>query len=176
MTTRRDVLRSMGLGAAALTVAGGSRAAHAAQARKAAAALQEGAPAPWWLVSPIRTGSTIGKGWSVTGLSPVQQGAAVLSLQHRDGRTAAVHICALGRGGRGVASTSLFDLVVMDGRDGDAPTDEDLGRAVVNLSRRIHRNELAVEAELRQAAGMMTHGDRVARYGGARFAPEGAAD
>lgn len=176
MTTRRDVLRSMGLGAAALTVAGGSRAAKAHHMRQAAAALREGAPAPWWLVDPIRPGVSIGKGWTVRDLSAVQQGAAVLSLSHRDGRTAAVHICALGARGRGVAQTQLFDLVVMDGRDGDAPTDEALGRAVVNLSRRIHRNELRVEEELRQAAGMMTHGDRVARYGGTAFAPEGAAD
>ena len=166
----------MGLGAAALTVAGGSSAARAQNVRRAAATLREGAPAPWWLVAPLKPGSSLGKGWSVSGLSPVAQGAAVLAIQHRSGASANVHICALGSRGQGVAQSALFDLVVMDGRDGGQATDEDLGRAMTGLARRIHRNELRVEDELRQADGMLTHGERVARFGGETFAPEGAAD
>ena len=44
-------------------------------------------------------------------------------------------------------------------------TDEDLGRAVLNLSARIRRNELSEAADLRPLAHLMSHAERVSLYG-----------
>jgi len=170
MTSRRDVLRSMGIGAAALAAATGG--AAAAAVRPSMEAFQhpgQTASSPWWIIAPLKAGSSVGKGWTIAGLSEVSDGAAVIQLSHRDGREVGVHVCARSGKGQGIAHTALFDLVTMDGRDGDAATPEDMGRVVVNLARRIRRNEAQLAGDLRPFAAMMSHTDRVALYGPQRL-------
>lgn len=160
MNSRRDLLKSAGLGAAALAITGVSH-------RHSIAAFARGrdSGAPWWLMAPLSAGSSIGAGWSLADLSPVQSGAAVLTLTHRDGRQARVHVCARTDQPRGVAHTTLLDLIVMDGAQGDRPTEEGLGRALQSLSSRIRRNELASGVDLSELARMQSHEERVERYG-----------
>lgn len=172
MTSRRDVLRSMGLGAAAVAAAAGSSAAAAASVKPSLEAFSSGSSSthsPWWILAPLRVGSSVGKGWTLAALSGISDGAAVLSLAHRDGRAVDLHICARSGRGAGIAQTALFDLVTMDGRDGADATPEDLGRVVVSLAQRIRRNELQVAGDLKPFAHLMSHGDRVALFGPERL-------
>jgi len=172
MTSRRDVLRSMGVGAAAVAAVASSSAAAAAAVAPSVDAFARGGSSkhsPWWILSPLREGSSVGKGWSIAALSGVKDGAAVLTLANRDGRQVDLHICARSGRGSGLAQTALFDLVSMDGRDGVDATPEDLGRVVVSLAKRIRRNELQHAGDLRAFSHLMSHTDRVSLYGPERL-------
>jgi hypothetical protein len=170
MTSRRDVLRSMGVGAAALAATtSGVAVAAVRPSMEAFAHPGQTAASPWWILAPLQVGSSVGKGWSIAGLSEVRDGAAVIELSHRDGRAVGVHVCGRSGRGQGIAQTALFDLVSMDGRDGDAATPEDMGRVVVSLARRIKLNEAQLAGDLRPFASMMSHADRVALYGPERL-------
>lgn len=160
MNSRRDILKGASLGAAALALTAAS------QHRSIAAfARGEDDAAPWWLMAPLSAGSSIGGGWSLASLSPVAAGASILTLAHRDGRKTRVHLCAWSEAPRGVAHTALLDMVVMDGGQGDQPTEESLGRALRSLASRIRRNELDSGVNLSELARMQSHEERVARYG-----------
>lgn len=165
MASRRQVLQALGVGVVATSALAPAAASAASRAASSAPRWSRSA-APWWLLAPCQVGSAVGRGWQLDHLSTVHEGAAVLSLSHRDGRLARVHVCA--RHGRptGVAHTALFDLVLMDGAAGDRPTDESLGRVLSQLARRIRRNEQAMgEDQLRGIVGLRSHTDRVDRYG-----------
>lgn len=167
MKSRRNLLKMMGMTAAATAVPVSAAASDLTQRRAVVAALTEdgNSGAPWWLLSPLQQGSSIGLGWRVSALSTVDRGAAVLALFHRDGREARVHLCAHHGTPRGLAHSALFDLILMDGGQGDRDTPEDLGRALVNLAARVRGNEISDKADLRPLAHMMTHAERVALYG-----------
>lgn len=160
MNSRRDLLKTVGLGAAALALTGVSQ-------RESITAFAKGtdAGAPWWLMAPLSAGSSIGGGWSLAELAPVQAGASILTLAHRDGRQARVHLCARRAAPRGVAHTALLDLLIMDGSQGNGATEEGLGRALRSLAGRIRRNELATGVDLSELARMQPHDERVAQYG-----------
>jgi hypothetical protein len=169
MASRRDLLRALGVGAAAaVATTAGARLDAAARADQLRAFADGGAASsPWWLLAPLQAGSPVGKGWTLTSLGAVERGAAVITLAHADGREARVHLCARVGRARGLAHTALFDLVLMDGRHGDAPTDEGLGRALIGLAGRVHRNELSTSADLGDVARLLPHRDRVSLYGAA---------
>ena len=171
MTSRRDVLRTMGVGAAAVAATATSTAAVAATVAPSIDAFARGANAgsPWWILAPLSAGSKLGKGWSIAALSDVKDGAALLTLANRDGRQVDLHICARSGNGSGVAQTALFDLVTMDGRDGAADTPEDLGRVVMSLAQRIRRNEVRFSGDLQPFAHLLSHQDRVALFGPQRL-------
>ncbi len=154
--TRRDVLKGLAVGAAGIA------------AVTAAVPAEAGAPVPrdeaepaWEILSPVRPGDHLGFGWRA---GPLRRGAGAwtLSLLHAEHGEARVAICYRRGEARGLASTELLDLVLMDGAAGDRPTDEALGRVIIALSRILDRNERAV-AEA--SAHLMTHAERVARFG-----------
>jgi hypothetical protein len=159
MQSRRDILKLLGVSVGAL----GLSATAAAEGLAAFADASGQAGAPLWLVAPLQPGSPLGKGWTLTALSPVERGAAVLTLQHRAGQLARVHLCARDGRPKGLTHTALFDLLLMDGGQGDRPTDEGLGRALVNLASRVKHNELG-SADLR-VRGLLSHLERVERFG-----------
>lgn len=169
MTTRRDILRGMGMGAAAVaTGVGVQRRAEAAH-MAAYAQRNHAAASPWWLLSPLRAGTAVGKGWTLASLSGIDQGATVAELRHRDGRVARVHICARRGQAVGPAATRHFDLVLMDGRNGAGATDEDLGRVLQGLARRVRFNERRHHDDMGAVAALMPHDEREFRFGGARL-------
>ena len=162
MPSRRDVLQALGVGAVASASLGAASVASAGSARS----LWSADAPPWWLIDPLTAGTSLGRGWRVEELSAVQEGASVLTLSHRDGRIARVHICAREGRPQGVACTGLFDFVLMDGAQGDRPTEESLGRVLRQVARRARRAEQRVgEDELRMVVGLRSHPERVARYG-----------
>lgn len=171
MDSRRTVLKKLIAGTAAAAAIPGTASA-------ALAAVQGGAhsvdmagmvlptgPAPWWLMHPIGMGTPLKYGWYVAGLSSVDRGSSVLTLGHANGRKARVHICAHQGKGRGLASTRLVDLVLMDGGSGSFQTDEKLGRVVMGLAERIRRNETLPDGDLKPIARMMSHDERVEAFG-----------
>lgn len=182
MDTRRKLLKKIGLGtAAAGLVIGGRKAAEAARAPGGAATATRGtAPdaqaqvaantaeagtGPWWLLAPLARGSHLGQGWYLAHFGAVQRGASVLTLQSRDGEIARVHVCQHDGAPRGLASTELLDLVLMDGGQGDKQTPEHLGRVLMGLARVMRENELKSDGDLGELARMQSHGERVDAYG-----------
>ena len=162
MATRRQLLQGLGVGAVAGVAATPSlaRAAHALRSSWTSAA------PPWWLLAPLAPGRSVGRGWSVHSLEVVRDGAAVLTLRTRDAQQARVHICAHDGSPRGLVHTALFDLVLMDGGQGDRPTDESLGRVLLQLSRHIRRNEMrSDDAQMASVTGLLSHDERVALFG-----------
>ena len=160
MKSRRDILKILGLTAGAVGVAGAATASTYAAFADASVS----AAAPHWLLGTIRPGSALGLGWALSSVSPITLGASVLELAHRDGRVARVHLCARDGRPKGLAHTALFDLVLMDGAQGDRQTDEGLGRALMNLASRVKQNELGLSAS-DAVQGLLSHLDRVERFG-----------
>jgi hypothetical protein len=167
MDSRRNVLKKLLAGTAAVAAVPGTASAAigaAAEPLRGAGMLPSG-PAPWALLAPFGMGSPLKFGWYVAGLSSVERGAAVLTLAHSSGRRANVHLCAHNGAPRGVASTSMIDMVLMDGGSGSFRTDEKLGRVVLGLAEAVRRNEADPRGDLWPVAKMMTHEARVDAYG-----------
>ena len=162
MESRRNLLKFMALGTAAAAVGAGESKAHAA--RRPDPSLPASGEAPWWLLAPLGPGASVGKGWSVAGLERVERGAARLLLVKGEHR-ASVHLCLHEGAPKGPSHTEMFDLVLMDGGDGDKPTPVDLARVLRDLSNVIRRNEVAADGDWEQMAKLMTHSERVVAYG-----------
>jgi hypothetical protein len=122
-------------------------------------------PAPWWLLAPLRAGAPLAMGWSLADLSGPHNGGLVLRLQHSNGAVGSVHLSARAPGARPLATTHLLDLRLMDGGDGDRPTDETLGRLVVGLAQHIARNELAAAGDDPVLSALLPHSERLIRHG-----------
>ena len=170
MQTRRELLKNLGTTVAGASVVSGagvvaSPAARASMLRTFASGGH--GESPWSLMHPVQNGMCVGKGWSVTDLSPVKDGAAVLTLSHSTHGRARVHICARKGKGAGLTHSHLLDFVLMDGGDGDKRTQENLGRIIVGIAQRVSKNELgAVDADTIDAMSrMLTHEERMALYG-----------
>ncbi len=180
MDSRRKVLEKIGLTtAAAGLVVGGGHALRKKQASAAAGTATDGdlaaaepRPAageagdgPWWLLAPLTRGDHLGQGWFVAHLGAVERGASVLTLQHKQGQVARVHLCHHQGNPKGLAHTELLDMILMDGGQGDKPTDESLGRVLMGLARVVKVNELDAKGDLRDLARMQPHAERVNAYG-----------
>src|SRR5262245_8116453 len=63
---------------------GGDRAAQNAEPPPAEAVVM--APPPWELLSPLVAGAVVAEGWRLADLSPVQDGACVVTLENERGR------------------------------------------------------------------------------------------
>ena len=170
MQTRRELLKAMGTTVAGASLATGAAGVASPSARasmlRAFASGGQG-DAPWCLMHPVQKGMCVGKGWSVTELSPVKDGASVLTLGHSTHGKARVHICARRGKTSGLTHSHLLDFVLMDGGDGDKRTQENLGRIILGIAKRVSKNELgAVDAGTIDAMSrMLTHEERMALYG-----------
>lgn len=163
MQSRRTVLKMLALGTSLFAAEAGATAD--AMAKPGASVRLPDGPEPWWLIFPLEKGSRLAKGWQIKGLSRVQRGASILELIHRDGDHARVHICFRQGPAKGLAHSELFDLLLMDGGDGNQPTNESLGRVLKDIERRIRKNEVREDVNLRPLARMQTHDERVDAYG-----------
>ncbi len=166
--TRRAVVGKFVAGAALAVAGSGSKTAGASQGRAAAEvpptgelsrnvaplpeqvpsassasddALQDNGPAPWALLRPLQVGSAVACGWHVAGLTEVSNGSCVLTLQNEHGRNHRVHLCRNDGRPQGLVYTEHLDLLVMNGGQGDLPTDEGLAQAVAQISHVLASNE-----------------------------------
>jgi hypothetical protein len=165
MTMRLD-RRTLGKSAVALatlSTAGLVPAPGVAQAAPRNDAPSE--PGPWWLIAPLRGGSELGHGWSLVDFAAVKEGACLLSLVNAEGRSEQLHVCRRGEAPRGLASTPSLDLLLMNGAQGDRASDEGLGLVVMGLAQRMTARERAEGAAADAIPGLLTHDERVARFG-----------
>jgi hypothetical protein len=130
----------------------------------AAEASAPSAPPPWELIAPLRAGTAVGPGWRVAELSAVVDGSCVLTLANRRGRTQRVHLCRNDGRPHGVVYTQRFDLLVMNGGQGDLPTDEGLAQAVAAVAHALAANERRPAAVV---TALLPHGERAQRFGAA---------
>jgi len=92
-------------------------------------------------------------------LSPVVDGACVLTLRHENGRAERIHLCRNDGQPQGVVHTGRLDLVVMNGGQGDRPTEERLAQAVAAV-----RDVLAANEQANQVAVLLPHTERMRRF------------
>jgi hypothetical protein len=126
-------------------------------------------PPPWELVSPLAAGSVLAYGWQLVGLSPVQHGSCVATLQNARGRSHRVHLCRNDGTPQGIVYTRRVDLVVMNEGHGDLPTEERLAQAVAELAHAVAANE--AKAPDRVFADLLPHSERVQRFAAAADGP-----
>ncbi len=118
---------------------------------------------PWGLVRPLAMGSVIGHGWRLVGLRGVADGSCVLTLMNERGRTNRVHLCRNTGDPKGLVYTKHFDLVVMNGGQGDLPTDETVARDVAELAHVLAANE-GDQQHRSLVTALLSQGERVRRY------------
>ena len=184
MLSRREVIGKAAVGAvAALTVnavvtgVASARAGHAAPDNPAgdrdernaepppAASEAISSPPPWDMLSPLVAGAVVAHGWRLADLSPVQNGSCVATLRNERGRLHRVHLCRNDGTPQGLVYTRRVDLVVMNGGQGDLPTEEGLAQAVATLAHRVAANEATMSASL--FAALLPHAERVQRFAAA---------
>jgi hypothetical protein len=100
-----------------------------------------GGPPPWELLRPLALGAVVSHGWRVAGLTGVIDGSSVLTLQNERGRSHRIHICRNDGSPQGLVYTNRLDLVVMNGGQGDLPTEEGLAQAVAEVAHVLAANE-----------------------------------
>ncbi|MDX2167874.1 MAG: hypothetical protein SF182_12445 [Deltaproteobacteria bacterium] len=117
--------------------------------------------APWQLLRPLALGSTLASGWTVAALSGAAQGSCVVTLRNERGRNHRIHICRNGGEPQGLVYTDHFDLLVMNGGQGDLPTEEGLAQAVAELAHVLAANHAAATPLVND---LLSHAERVDRF------------
>jgi hypothetical protein len=191
MLSRRDLVGKLGVGTAALCVVGVAKTSSASAAVSALNSRESGsgecsadlppaseaaqtivdaeapatlaAAAPWKLLRPLAVGAAVAPGWHLAGFTGVVDGSCVLTLQNERGRAHRVHVCRNDGAPQGLAHTKRFDLIVMNGGEGDLPTDENLAQAIAAVARVMAANEGKTRQEV---AALLTHNERVRLFSG----------
>ncbi len=132
----------------------------------AAQTAEASAPAPWGLLRPLKAGAVVASGWRLADLSPLVDGACVLTLRNARGRTYRVHLCRKDARPQGLVYTDRLELVVMNGGQGDLPTDESLAQAVAAVAHVLAANEGRREHDP-LIATLLPHGERLRRFAAA---------
>ena len=185
MLSRRELIEKAAVGATAaltLSVAAGTAVAStrafqaattgAADGRDGQSAVPPAAdgdakasPPPWELLSPLAAGSEVAHGWRLADLSPVQDGACVVTLRNAGGRSHRIHVCRNDGNPQGIVYTRRVDLVVMNEGHGDLPTEENLAQAVAELAHVVAANEARLPAHV--VADLLPHAERLRRFAAA---------
>jgi hypothetical protein len=121
-------------------------------------------PPPWALLRPLTIGSPLAHGWRVAGLSGVEDGVCVLTLQNVRGREHRVHLCRNDGRPQGLVYTDRLDLMVMNGGQGDLPTEEGLAQAVAALAHVLAANETGRE-QRHVVVALLPHAERLRQFG-----------
>lgn len=121
------------------------------------------APPPWELLRPLKQGAEVGHSWHVAALTGVVDGSCVLTLKNQKGREHRVHLCRNDGRPQGLVYTEQLDLVVMNGGQGDLPTEEGLAQAVAEVAHVVAANERGRQPVL---ATLLPHGERLELFSG----------
>lgn len=119
--------------------------------------------APWQLLSPLSEGSLVVAGWRLTDMSGVVDGACVVTLQNEKGRSHRIHLCRNDGTPQGLIHTKRLDLVVMNGGQGELPTDEGFAQAVAQVAHVLAKNE---DYQSSAISTLLTHSERVRLFSG----------
>ncbi len=112
----------------------------------------------------MTAGAVVSHGWRVTDLSSVTHGSCVLTLENERGRAHRVHVCGNSGSPQGLVFTPHLDLVVMNGGQGDMPTEEGFAQAVAEVAHVLATNEARQPTVL---AALLPHAERVTQFTGA---------
>jgi hypothetical protein len=118
---------------------------------------------PWELLRPLLVGSVIAHGWRLADLSAVRDGSCVVTLRNARGRSHRVHLCLNDGHPHGIVYTHRLDLVLMNGGEGDLPTEEGLAQAVAEVAHVLAANEADANPE-RFATELLPHAERMRRF------------
>jgi protein-L-isoaspartate O-methyltransferase len=91
--------------------------------------------------------------------------SCVLTLRNERGREHRVHICRNDGRPQGLVYTKRFDLVVMNGGQGDLPTEEGLAQAVAKVGRVVAVNERQRQQQA-LVADLLPHAERLRQFAG----------
>jgi hypothetical protein len=138
----------------------------AAQTEQLTAVTPPSAPPPWELIRPLALGSAVAHGWRVAGLTGVADGSCVLTLENGRGRAHRVHLCRNDGSPQGLVYTKHLDLVVMNGGQGDLPTEEGLAQAVAQLAHVLAANE-GNGQHAQVMSGLLPQAERLEKYASA---------
>jgi hypothetical protein len=109
---------------------------------------------------PLALGTVVAHGWHVADLSGEVHGSYVLTLENQRGRTHRVHLCRNTGQPQGIVYTKRLDLVVMNGGQGDLPTEEGLAQAIAEVAHVLANNERDARQEPVIAA-LLPYNERV---------------
>jgi len=160
---RTAVASTRAVQAATTDAADGRDERHVAPSSDDAAAITS--PPPWELLSPLAAGSEVAHGWRLADLSPVQDGACVVTLRNARGRSHRIHVCRNDGTPQGIVYTRRVDLVVMNEGKGDLPTEENLAQAVAALAHVVAANEAKLPEHV--VAELLRHAERLRRFAAA---------
>lgn len=121
-------------------------------------------PAPWDLLRPMGPGSAVKSGWHLADLGQIKSGSFVVTLRNESGRSQRVHVCRNDGSPAGLVFSDRFDMVVMNGGQGDLPTDEGLAQAIAEIAHVLAANE----GNRRHApvlAALLPHQERIELFG-----------
>ena len=161
MKSRRELLKKLSIGAAVVSTGGFALVDQDLISFVEKTSTSE---SPWWLISPMKSGVHVGYNWHIKSLSPIERGATVLTLVNSNLSSARIHICSHQGNPQGVASSKLFDLILMDGGTGSSPTDEHLGRVILGIAGQIQNREQELLAQAEQICELQTHEERLSEY------------
>jgi hypothetical protein len=117
--------------------------------------------APHGLLAPLAVGSRFAR-WTVASISPLERGAVTVGVRGDDGHAFRLEILARDTSPlapRAPGVTERFAVHVANGGDGWLPTVEEQGLAAMALASILARSEQAIDA-----AGFLTHAERIARH------------
>jgi len=154
--SRRAFVGRVAAGAAVAVAAGGVKQARASAAATPVDGAQSlvgeapnatlskataSAPPPWEMLRPLAQGAPLANGWRIADLSAIEHGSCVLTLENERGRAHRIHLCRNDGRPQGLVYTAGVDLVVMNGGQGDLPTEEGLAQAVAAVAHALAANE-----------------------------------
>jgi hypothetical protein len=118
---------------------------------------------PWDLLRPLTVGSVLAHGWQVADLAGATDGSCVLTLRNQRDRAHRVHVCRNDGHPQGLVYTDRLDLLVMNGGQGDLPTEEGLAQAVAEVAHVLAANESCRQQDAVVMA-LLPHAERLSRF------------
>ena len=115
------------------------------------------------LLAPLTVGSRFAR-WTVAAIHPVKDGALSVLIQARDGQEFSLEVFARDASPlapQPPAAVGALAIHVCNAGDGKLPTAEEQGLAAMTLARVI-----AANGKGEAASGLLTHAERIARFGG----------
>ncbi|TKD00207.1 hypothetical protein [Polyangium fumosum] len=120
------------------------------------------------LLHPLAAGSRLAR-WTIVQIDPVVNGCVSIKVRTDDGHTFDLELLARDRTAlaqRPPAETERHAIFVVNGGNGWATTQEELGLAAMTLAQIVAKNEREV-----RLSGLLTHAERIENHGDALLVP-----
>jgi hypothetical protein len=121
------------------------------------------------LLTPLKVGSRFAR-WTVAAIHPVEHGALTVAVRTDDGHEFSLEVLARDPSPlapRAPANVGELAIHVCNSGDGWLPTMEEQGLAAMTLAQILETNGKGAPVE-----GLLTHADRMARFGGSMISDQ----